>query len=59
MPLLSIRYTLLVLIVTNNSVSKNLVGGKWDKNNAEEGAAVPLPPPPVVACLVNVNTMIT
>ena len=51
MSLLSIRYTLLVLLVTNNSFSKNLRGGKWDKNNAEGGGAAVLLTPPLVASL--------
>ena len=40
-----LRYTPLVLIVTKNSFSKSLRGGKWDKNNAEEGQLPLLPPP--------------
>ena len=48
-----LSYTLFVLIVTNNSFSKNLRGDKWDKNNAEEGAAAPVALP-LVTCLFTV-----
>ena len=51
-----LSYRLLFLNITKNNFSKNLMGGKLDKNNAGGGAVAPdaaSPPPSCVSAKLN------